>query len=203
MKTVLLLNAVPEERVEITIGGCRLVPHLTGIGKVRAAADTMRLLHVVRPDYVLNVGTAGTLKHRVGDIIVAQNYVDRDYEKLEIPGVEWQLGDTFGASALLPPSIVGGVPKQETFTVNTGDDFVTAGNPVRGDVIDMEGFAIAWACREWCVPLLSVKYVTDVVGQNSVAQWAEKLAAAREGLGKYFEAYTACFSRLFLPQGSI
>lgn len=33
-----------------------------------------------------------------------------------------------------------------------------------------------------------VKYVTDIIGQNSVKHWEDKLADARKGLGEFFEA---------------
>jgi adenosylhomocysteine nucleosidase len=32
-----------------------------------------------------------------------------------------------------------------------------------------------------------VKYVTDVIGQNSVKHWEDKLAEARQGLSNFFE----------------
>ena len=31
------------------------------------------------------------------------------------------------------------------------------------------------------------KYVTDIIGQNSVKHWEDKLADARKGLGEFFE----------------
>ena len=33
---------------------------------------------------------------------------------------------------------------------------------------------------------ISVKYVTDIIGQNSVKHWEDKLADARQGLSHYF-----------------
>jgi len=34
--------------------------------------------------------------------------------------------------------------------------------------------------------IISVKYVTDIIGQNSVKHWEDKLADARQGLSHYF-----------------
>ena len=34
----------------------------------------------------------------------------------------------------------------------------------------------------------AVKYVTDIIGQNSVKHWEDKLADARKGLGAFFES---------------
>ena len=58
---------------------------------------------------------------------------------------------------------------------------------VEGDVVDMEAYAEAQVCNELGIPFLSVKYVTDIIGQNSVKHWEDKLADARRGLSAYFE----------------
>ena len=70
---------------------------------------------------------------------------------------------------------------------NTGDTFLTELSDVSGDVVDMEAYAQALVCRAKNVPFISVKYVTDIIGQNSVKHWEDKLADARKGLGEFFE----------------
>lgn len=70
---------------------------------------------------------------------------------------------------------------------NTGDTFLTELSDVKGDVVDMEAFAQAFVCRAKNVPFIAVKYVTDIIGQNSVKHWEDKLADARKGLGEFFE----------------
>ena len=50
----------------------------------------------------------------------------------------------------------------------------------------MESYAEADVCREMGVPFFAVKYVTDIVGQNSSQEWFAKLADARDGLTKFF-----------------
>lgn len=57
---------------------------------------------------------------------------------------------------------------------------------VSGDVVDMEAYAQAFVCRSKEIPFISVKYVTDIIGQNSVKHWEDKLADARQGLSHYF-----------------
>ena len=52
--------------------------------------------------------------------------------------------------------------------------------------MDMEAYAQAFVCRELNVPFLSVKYVTDIIGQNSVQHWEDKLSDARLGLSAWF-----------------
>lgn len=92
---------------EVQVGYLR-----TGVGKVKSAFYLSEAISHAQPDLVVNVGTAGTIRHQVGDIFV---------------------------------------------------------------------------CRAKNVPFISVKYVTDIIGQNSVKHWEDKLADARKGLGEFFE----------------
>jgi adenosylhomocysteine nucleosidase len=38
-------------------------------------------------------------------------------------------------------------------------------------------------------PFISVKYITDVIGQNSLKVWEDKLSDARQGLSRFFEKH--------------
>ena len=75
---------------------------------------------------------------------------------------------------------------REAGICNTGDGFLTDASQIAGDVIDMEAFAQAFVCRSKEIPFISVKYVTDIIGHNSVKHWEDKLADARQGLSHYF-----------------
>lgn len=44
-----------------------------------------------------------------------------------------------------------------------------------------------FAVAEEVVPLFSVKYITDIIGQNSVEDWAAKLQHARAALTKFLD----------------
>ena len=55
-----------------------------------------------------------------------------------------------------------------------------------GDVVDMEAFAQAMVCKEMNVDFVSVKYITDIIGQNSGQIWLDKLRDAREALKEFF-----------------
>lgn len=174
---ILLPYAIPEEKIEVNIPDAEVVYVETGIGKVNAAMRTMRAICEHQPDLVINFGSAGTLNHKVGDIVVCNRFVDRDMRKVEIDGViseiEFQYED-------LPLRVT-------TYGIcNTGDSFITQGTDIEGDVIDMEAYAEAEVCREMGIPFVSVKYVTDVVGQNSPKDWFAKLSDARHGLAEFF-----------------
>ena len=160
---------------EVQIGYLR-----TGVGKVKSAFYLSEAISHAQPDLVVNVGTAGTIRHRVGDIFVCRHFVDRDMQKLAGLGIECEID----SAALLEAK---GYCRHwtENGTCNTGDSFLTELTHVGGDVVDMEAYAQAFVCRAKEIPFISVKYVTDIIGQNSVKHWEDKLADARQGLSNY------------------
>ena len=185
---ILLVYAIPEEKIEINIPNAEVIYVETGMGKVNASMRLMRAICEYHPDMVINAGSAGTLNHKVGDIIVCNRFIDRDLRKVTIDGVvsEIDFGRDARPCVFTNRDIVWG-------TCNTGDSFITEGNDIEGDVIDMESYAEADVCREMGVPFFAVKYVTDIVGQNSSQEWFAKLADARAGLTAYFQSLV--FSR--------
>ena len=148
---------------EVQIGYLR-----TGVGKVKSAFYLSEAISHAQPDLVVNVGTAGTIRHRVGDIFVCRHFVDRDMQKLVELSMEYEIDSMDLLS-------------QKGYCLHwpAGD--------VKGDVVDMEAYAQALVCRAKNTPFIAVKYVTDIIGQNSVKHWEDKLADARKGLGEFFE----------------
>lgn len=182
---ILVVFAVRGELDEKHFGGNgrnEIVYCKTGIGKARAAYALTDALSQYSPDLVVNMGTVGTLNHQVGDIFVCRRFVDRDMQKINALGVECEID----SSALLEDRSLCRDWGCEG-VCNTGDSFLTEGVNVTGDVVDMEAYAEALVCREKKIPFVSVKYVTDIIGQNSVKHWEDKLADAREALGRFIE----------------
>ena len=68
---------------EVQVGYLR-----TGVGKVKSAFYLSEAISHAQPDLVVNVGTAGTIRHQVGDIFVCRHFVDRDMQKLVELGME-------------------------------------------------------------------------------------------------------------------
>ena len=161
---------------EVQIGYLR-----TGIGKVKSAFYLSEAINHGQPDLVINIGTAGAIHHQVGDIFVCRYFVDRDMQKLADLGMESEID----SSTLLAEK---GYCRHwtESGICNTGDSFLTELEHVKGDVVDMEAYAQALVCRAKNIPFIAVKYVTDVIGQNSVKHWEDKLADARRGLDRFF-----------------
>ncbi len=161
---------------EVQIGYLR-----TGLGKVKSAFYLSEAINHGEPDLVINIGTAGTIDHQVGDIFVCRHFVDRDMQKLADMGVEYEID----SSAILAQK---GYCNHwgNSGVCNTGDTFLTELENVKGNVVDMEAYAQALVCRAKNVPFIAVKYITDIIGQNSVKHWEDKLADARVGLDRFF-----------------
>ncbi|MBR1712977.1 MAG: nucleosidase [Alloprevotella sp.] len=189
MKKLLLAFALPEEVVPVELPGWESVTCITGISKPYAAARLSRAIAEHHPDAVLNIGSAGTLCHSVGDIFVCRRFVDRDIARQKFDSISPEVRSEATVPFPELPTITCGQHAQGIFTCNTGEDFVTAADHVDGDVIDMEAFAEALVCREFGIPFVAVKYVTDVVGQNSMQIWEERLSGARTALRDYFRRY--------------
>lgn len=162
---------------EVQIGYLR-----TGMGKTKSAFYLSEAINHGQPDLVVNVGTAGTLRHRVGDIIGCCHFVDRDLKLSAEFGAEYEID----SSELLAQKGYCQHWKKEG-VCNTGDTFQSDASDIEGDVVDMEAFAQAFVCRAKNVPFIAVKYVTDVIGENSAKSWAEKHVEARKALSEYFE----------------
>lgn len=182
---ILLAHALQEECGTIALQGHDGYFCTTGIGKVQAALAIEQALLETKPDLVINLGSAGALHHQEGDILLCSRFIDRDMKKVAIPGVCDELDFTaaLASSGWFADNLLG-------HTVSTGDSFVTREADVDPsvDVVDMEAFAIASACHRHGILFLSVKYVTDIVGQNSVEAWTEKLVHAKQGLEAFMNA---------------
>ncbi|MDP4277105.1 MAG: 5'-methylthioadenosine/S-adenosylhomocysteine nucleosidase [Bacteroidota bacterium] len=179
---VLLTYAIEAEKGAITMPDHNVTLCCTGIGKVQSALAVSEAIMTERPDLVLNIGSCGSVRHPIGDILLCARFMDRDLQKVAIPEIPYELDffEEIREAGLLPGYNL-------HHTVSTGDSFVVHTDDLadEADVVDMETFAIACACKRYNVPFLSVKYVTDIVGQNSVRSWAEKLSDACNGLAAF------------------
>jgi adenosylhomocysteine nucleosidase len=181
---ILLVYALDSEKGDISVPGHEVVFCRTGFGKVQAALASYKAIIEEKPDIVVNFGSSGALNHKLGEMFICSRFIDRDLSKIAIPGNVCSLDFSEELS------------KNKYFnsysinhTVSTGDSFVTKPEDagLDADVIDMEAFAIACACKKTNTPFVSVKYVSDIVGQNSLKAWVDKLNDVRTGLEDFFK----------------
>lgn len=184
MEKILITYALEEEIGNIQMQGLNVVFCCTGIGKVSTAINVYESVLFEHPDLVLNIGTGGSINRQVGDILICSNFIDRDLFKISSFGVNWRLDfrEELKSLGLLAGYKYDGI-------VSTGDTFQTIQDEsgFNGDVFDMEAYAGAQVCRKFGIPYLSIKYVTDIIGQNSIKHWEEKLKDARTGLTEFLK----------------
>ena len=192
MKKILITHALESERTTIGATKNQVFTLITGVGKVAAAVRLTNALHTLHPDFVINIGTAGTFRHQIGDILICRRFIDREYETAQLPGLEYRIDNSAALQlhgiAQDWKSICQGKTSDKNYVVNTGDNFVTEPLDAEGDVFDMESYAEAMACREANIPFISIKYITDIIGQNSIKHWEEKLADAQKSLTEYLSS---------------
>lgn len=150
---------------------------VTGLGKTPAAVALTRRLMDSPVDRVLNIGTAGSLRPGVGGLHEVGTVVNHDLNADVIRGL--------------------GVDPQERIewgdgvVLASGDVFVT--DPVVrdrlagfADLVDMEGYALAYVCREIGVPLRMAKHVSDEADESAL-DWAQAVDASARALGAWVE----------------
>lgn len=180
MKRILVTCATRAEFVNIEWPKADTGHLLTGMGKTKSAYFVAEAISTHHPDLVLNIGTSGTLKHHVGDIFVCRHFIDRDMQKLKNYGIDYEIELPKETFDFIPPCLY-----SNEGICNTGDTFLTEHEEIIGDVVDMEAYAQAFVCQQQHIPFIAVKYVTDIVGQNSVEIWEEKLKDAVEALRSF------------------
>lgn len=175
---------------------------LCGFGLVAAAALTAQIVADLRPERVLLVGIAGTFS---GDLPVASatafdevacygigagsgeehrtagdmgwNYVGGRVSDINIGGPV--IADVITLQGLRSTSAVDQSCQLLSVTSVSGDSHDTAIRRRRfpgAMAEDMEGFAVAMACRLAAVPVTVVRGISNQVGDRNVANWEIKLA---------------------------
>jgi futalosine hydrolase len=203
--TLVIVPTEPERRLltpALAAGLGSSVPmELCGFGPVAAAARTAALIAAQAPSRVLLVGIAGRLDARL-DIGAAYRF-----DRVACYGVGAGSGDGFVPAEALGwrqwpgdppdpaaavgdmielPAHVGGVPAHGLLLTActasaTAEDVLRRMKLFPAAVAeDMEGFAVALACRLAGVPLTIIRGISNTAGDRDHARWRvpEALAAA-------------------------
>lgn len=167
----------------------------TGIGKVNAAiAVTRRLARFRReghgPPLVVNFGTAGGFGMPPRTLVACRRFIDRD---MDVAALGFALGETplDDLPAVLEfPSCFPELPEA---ICGTGDTFATRAQRVACDVVDMEAYALAKACRIEGADFACAKYVSDGADEKAAEHWRENVAGAADA---FVDLYAKLVSRL-------
>jgi adenosylhomocysteine nucleosidase len=158
----------------------------TGVGKVNATYALTKRLSQFRPRLVLAFGTGGSSTLPVHSLVECTRFVQRD---MDVSALGLPPGHT--PFDELPDVLE--VPKRlalPSVTCASGDQFVADEARAAGDVVDMEGYALAKVCQREGVAFTAVKYVTDGAGAEAARDWARNLSAAAQGFIGVYRALT-------------
>jgi len=167
----------------------RFVPVYTGIGKVNAAYRLTRRIaewranHGSTPQFVLNLGSAGSGIFKTGEVVNCTKFIQRDFDATAF-------GDPPYTTPfdVVPAELTNGhrFPDFPEGICGTGDSFVTNREMSVWNVVDMEAYALAKACYIERIPFGCLKYITDGADGHAATTWEDALEDASAKL------YQAC-----------
>lgn len=180
---VLLIMALPQESRGL-FEKENIQVHYCGIGKVNAAFKTTELILKVRPQLVLNLGTAGSHKFPAHTLVECKGFVQRD---MDVSPLGFPLGQT-------PVDDIPGLIESPLRLKNlpsgvcgTADVFEVGPPKLHCDLVDMEAYAMAKVSKRLNTPFMSVKYITDGSDDQAHKDWSANLPPASMRLLEIFK----------------
>lgn len=154
---------------------------ITGIGKTAAATATARALagyDDLTDLTVVNLGTAGALRPGLSGLFEVGTVLNHDVNADVIRSLGYDPQERLS------------VGESDT-VLATGDVFVTDVAvrdrlAVEAHLVDMEGYAVAYAARQFGVPIEIVKHVSDDADESAM-DWPSAVAHSAEVLGQWLE----------------
>ena len=173
--------------ISATRGEAKYVPEgvpvvVTGVGKTAAAVATARALagRDLEDLVVLNIGTTGALRDGLSGLYLPSEVVNHDINAEAIRSI--------------------GLDPEESLKIEDGDGTVLASGDVfvtdpvvrarlaeRAHLVDMEGYGVAYACREFGVPVRLVKHVSDSADEAAM-DWPALVDASAKALGEWIRS---------------
>ncbi|MBX3032234.1 MAG: nucleosidase [Chloroflexi bacterium] len=174
--TVLVVVAAAEEARYLP-DGYRTV--LTGIGKTAAAIAVTRAILEERPSLVVNAGSAGALRDGLHGLFEIGTVVNHDMNADAIRSLGYDPRERLivGDSSIVLAS----------GDVFVNDPIVRARLAVDHHLVDMEGYAVAYACQELGVPLRMVKHVSDQADESAM-DWPTLVDRSARELAAWVQA---------------
>jgi adenosylhomocysteine nucleosidase len=166
----------------------------TGVGTVNAAiAFTRRVAELAREGgrlpLVVNFGTAGSARLPAQTLVACRRFVDRD---MDVGALGFAPGVT-PFDELPPvlefPAAFSGLPEA---VCGSGDSFSTTHCGFDFDVVDMEAYALAKACKLIGAPFACAKYVSDGADEHAAEHWKANVAGAAD---RFLALYRGLLSR--------
>jgi nucleoside phosphorylase len=176
-----LLVAATRAEAAYVPEGLQLV--VTGLGKTAAATATARALASL-PDLgdvvVVNIGTAGALRDGLIGLHEPGTVLNHDINAAAIRALGYDPQERISLDG-------------DDTVLATGDVFVTdpevrARLAAEAHLVDMEGYAVAYAARQFGVPVRLVKHVSDNADASAL-DWPQLVDASARVLGDWVRTH--------------
>jgi len=146
----------------------------SSIGKVASSVAASTLIEKYQIERLINIGLAGALNPiPAGSAYFVSSVSQHD---TFIPFENYQQD--------MYKSIQCTVPKnaENTATLTTGDQFITDSNSIEKnvDMVDMEGFAVAYVAEKHNIPITMIKGISDDTNDSSEKELFENLNMAMD-----------------------
>jgi len=166
----LFLAAIKEETVGLDYF------NYTGVGKINATYNTLRLINTHKPKTIINFGTAGTINVGLRGIVECTKFYQRD---MDVRGLDYELGETpfDGINEI--------IISENGYSCGTGDNFVNKKIGMEVDVVDMEAYAIAKVCKLENIKFKCFKYISDNADKNANNDWKKNLILGAQAFSKF------------------
>lgn len=154
-------------------------PLFVGIGKLNAMYHLMKRIQEEKPDVIINLGSAGSLEHKRGEVVCCTGFIQRDMDVTALGFEKYHTPFAKHEPVLLNGLTVHGMPQG---ICGTGDSFVVDHNTTDYNVIDMEAYPLAWVAMHENIPFLCLKYISDGADGAAAEDWPEMVKHAAKAL---------------------
>ncbi len=157
----------------------------TGLGKINATYFLSKAIQKYQPKLVVNFGTAGSKLFKQGEFVAATRFLQRDMDVVALGFKKYQTPFENTPIYIEFNRVFENLPHG---TVGTGDSFETNHNHDRGEVVDMEAYALAKVCKFEQVEFCCVKFISDGADNNAITDWQESVKQANERFTTIFKS---------------
>ncbi|WP_455901972.1 nucleosidase [Rhodococcus gordoniae] len=177
MNGILVVSATRAEAAHVPE---RYETVITGIGKVDAAVAVTAALAAYPADarpLVVNIGTAGALRTHHSGLFLPSAVLNHDISSEVLKSLGHPVQDVVE------------IDDGDGSVLATGDSFVSDAQvrdalAARADLVDMEGFAIAYAARRMGARCRLVKHVSDRA-DDSALEWPKQVDRSAQALARW------------------
>ena len=161
----IILIAIKDELPSILLPGWNI--QCTGVGKINATYKTMQAIKDFKPKYIINFGSAGSLKPNISGLQEVTKFYQRDMNAVP-------LGFEIGETPFDDINIISN--GRNGISCSTGDNFVNQDPDIDSDLVDMEAYAIAKVCIKENIEFICFKFVSDNANKNANIEWKANLS---------------------------